>query len=369
MKWSAHSVCVAWLIGACMLTCCLCGCGRESRQGSRWHVAEVLCSPNGERIAAKASLNYERWTRQRLDILDISSANVVVNRGPQTPLVIHPSEWHPDSRRLLFWVAPERNAIYVFDIEKDTMRPITESGAVSRPLWSPGANEIVYVDAVKNGSEDGLAGAIVARPASGGEAETIAEARHLLAVRPIAGGSYNVFYVDPIDVSGSDYETGSCLREVWVVDRDGERPTQIVSRSMGVTGAISVSPDGVRLALLRVRDEDEGVEELLIHSWQTAEEPRVVRVADDIARTLWSPDGSNLLCLGRETLWLVSQPELSVRQIDFGDWRLREGIGAADWMADGEAVVPGVEDRVVVVNTASGEAREIHSFGENEGAD
>src|SRR3954452_22075610 len=122
--------------------------------------------------------------------------------------------------------------------------------------------------------------------------------------RVAPGGRQVAYVVTTVDLPGNRY-----LSRVWEAETDGSSPPRPVTAEGERCLHPRWSPDGSRLAVVTVAEDDEErapddpacIVSVLEVAGGTDPAPRteVLRWRDDIADVEWSPDGQTLACVAR----------------------------------------------------------------------
>jgi hypothetical protein len=320
--------------------------------GEPWRIQRLLTSPDGELIAVSAKNDLGRL----FCVYGILERDMVfhANQGP----LIQPESWHANSRELLVTVLLSAGSLDdgVYRVElpsgEEMARVVPRLGVETDPVWSPDYSEIAFTGAVADPRGHIVRHGAFVCEVTDQETELLAEDLRPFGTVAAVDGGYGVLCRDGVDVEEIN-SSDSTVARIWLVDRNGGSLREIVSPQMNVSLTCSVSPDGSEMALLRSHTEDVVMTEVMLYGWRE-DVTRTVAVQDRLLRTIWSPTGHGVLCVGENALHYVTADELEVTEVRLDDWRAQSAGRAVDWAGGGNDIIIGLDDEVVRLNLLTG---------------
>ena len=290
--------------------------------------------------------------------------------GSVTSLIDRSGAWYqprisPDGRHLVVREVADECRLWLYDIQRRSLTPLTSSGDNHQPVWTRDGREIVF------GREDADRGVqgLFRQIADGSFPPEL-----LLSGDEIGGSpSRSVPYPDSPSPGGrevlferSSVATGS---DLWLVPLSGGTPRQFLA-TPAFEGDGAFSPDGRWVAYV---SDESGRQEVYVRSYPGMGGRRQISVAGGVW-PVWSRDGTRLMYgqgrrlmavefSGEGSEAVVGDPQQMLKDFDFGR-------GNFDLMPDGESVVVvqasrrGVVELRVVTGWAN-ELRELVPVGED----
>ncbi len=284
--------------------------------------------------------------------------------GSVTSLVDRSGAWYqprvsPDGRHLVMREVADECRLWLFDIQRRSLTPLTASGDNHQPIWTGDGREIVFG---REDAEEGVQGLF--RQIADGSFSP----RLLLSGDEIGGSpSRSVPYPDSVSPGGlevlferSSIATGS---DLWVAPLSGGSPQQFLA-TPAFEGDGAFSPDGRWVAYV---SDESGRQEVYVRSYPGKGGRRQISVAGG-EWPLWSRDGRRLFySQGRRLMAVefsdgggeavVGQPQQLLKDFDFGR-------GNFDLMPDEKSVVLVQASRrgVVELRVVTGWAEELREM-------
>jgi serine/threonine-protein kinase len=297
------------------------GVGRSSSQSYAVSRAGTLVY-----IASAPGDSDQRLVRVAFD----GSVTSVVDRG---------GAWYqprvsPDGRQLVVREVADECRLWLYDIERQNLTPLTADGDNHQPIWTRDEREIVFG---REDTDKGVQG-LFRQVADGSFPPQL-----VLAGREIGGSpSKSVPYPDSLSPGDrellferSSIATGS---DLWVVPMSGGPPREFLA-TPAFEGDGAFSPDGRWVAYV---SDESGRQEVYVRAYPGKGGRRQISVAGGES-PLWSKDGSQIFySQGRRLMAVdfsdegneavVGRPEQLLKDMDFGR-------GNFDLMPDGRSVV------------------------------
>jgi serine/threonine-protein kinase len=240
----------------------------------------------------------------------------------------------PDGRHLVVREVADECRLWLFDIERRNLTPLTSSGDNHQPIWSRDGREVVY------GREDAELGekGLFRQIADGSFPPEL-----VLAGDSIGGSpSQSVPYPDSLSPGDRDllFERSSVATgsDLWVVPMSGGAPREFLA-TPAFEGDGAFSPDGRWVAYV---SDASGRQEVYVRSYPDKSGRRQISVAGG-ELPLWSRDGRRLFySQGRRLMAVDFSPERGEAMVGQPRQLLKDlglGRGNFDLMPDGESVV------------------------------
>ncbi len=353
---------IACLTGA--FICCafllLAGCGRQVPRSTTVEImGGMQVSHDGHYVALYTCLTDAAGALlgNEMIVADLADREVVYHSGLGSVLQ-RPLDWHPARDILLVsrysWSASE---LILFTVGPDQPQPayLAADGLdLLKAVWSPDGSEFVC-EAVPDGEGPDArsvyrltvdAASASATPVRSSEDTTLA------AVRPSSGTGYLIF------LTRGHRGHGTYTQTIWVAHTDTGRVEQIVPDDWSIVSLDDVSADGTRLALRRRAGGASA--EMLAYDWNAHADPKVLPSPDDsILSSMWSPDGNQLLCVGRDHLWLWDIEAAKLERVPFELWSSLGGHAPVAWLPYGRKLAAGVGSRLFIVDLTNGSSIEV----------
>ncbi|MFZ5824641.1 MAG: prolyl oligopeptidase family serine peptidase [Bacillota bacterium] len=313
---------------------------------------EPQLSPDGKRLAyVVARIDKEKnETRHQIFVMDASpgarpapfTSGQKSDRSPR---------WSPDGSRLAFLSNRSgKNQIWVMNALGGEAWQLTrfKDGVNGPPVWSPDGKAIAFTASVK---------AEGPKLEDEKDEEQDLYTKHTKGVKRIS----RIFYkLDGVGVLDPEKQ-----QQVFVIGVDEEQPqARQVTSGRWSHSSPAFSPDGQTLAVAANRREDDDYKAYLsdiylVDLTQPGSEPvRVTPEGYSLREPVWSPDGSQIACVGHNRpfqgyssprLYVVGRDGASFRQLAahwdraFAPETIYDmpapGGGAMTWTPDGSAVV------------------------------
>jgi serine/threonine-protein kinase len=262
--------------------------------------------------------------------------------GSVATLVERGGNWYqprmsPDGRRLVVREVGDECRLWLFDLGRRTLTPLTTSGDNHQPIWSRGGREVVF------GREDSSQGARgISRQVADGSLPPEELVSGGAGDRSGGAGVSSVPYPDSFSPGDREllYEqstlaTGS---DLWVMPMSGRVPVPFLA-SPAFEGDGAISPDGRWVAYV---SDESGRQEVYVRTYPEKGGRLQVSVAGG-EWPLWSHDGTRLFFSQGRRLMAVTfsgdgpeasadRPQAVLEGFDFGR-------GTLDVMPDGSGFV------------------------------
>lgn len=205
-----------------------------------------------------------------------------VRPGPYT----HP-RLSPDGRKIVMLAKWNREDLWVYDIRRRTMTPVTSVGENRHPIWTPDGKRLIF-----QSTKDGPLNLYWQAADGSGTPERLTTSEHVQSPKCVTPDGSQLIYID------LDPETGA---DLWMLSLRGDRKPRLYLRSPFDESSPQMSPDGRWLAYA---SNESGRYEIYVRpfpdvggKWQIS--------ADGGNEPLWSPDGRDLFFRRGDQVWSV----------------------------------------------------------------
>ena len=204
----------------------------------------------------------------------------------------------PDGRLVAVSVEGPVQTIWVYDVSRRTMTPLTSpaEGSSQAPTWTPDGTRVAY-----RGTRAGFRNVFWKAADGSGEEERLTLGDNLQSPGSWSPDGKNLVFVDVAPASGAD---------LWVLSRDGLRASALVSTPVA-QGEPAFSPDGRWLAY---ESDESGTTQIYVQPFPgPAGKVQISTEGGTEAR--WSRDGRRLFYRTRDnkrmSVAILPQPVLS----------------------------------------------------------
>ena len=214
---------------------------------------------------------------------------VWVNReGKEEPLSVPPNEYYdlrisPDGKRVALQVRTSKNNIWIWDLARKTMMPLTfdEGAGSASPLWTPDGKRILY----SWDRENGLLGGVYWKASDGsGEAEKLASS-------PGRGLTPWSFSKDGKSVALWEVTPSPLHWDIGLLSMEGDHARQKLIQEKYFAKDPRISPNGRWMAYA---SNESGKYEVYVCPFPDVKKGKWKVSASGGNHPLWSPDGREL---------------------------------------------------------------------------
>ena len=218
-------------------------------------------------------------------VVDVGRTLVWVDHeGKATPLtkaqhVIEQPRVSPDGQRVAvnIWGARgPRGDIFIYDIARDTLSPLTFDGLNHAVVWSPDGRKVAF-----DSTKDGSANIFWAPPDGSGQPETLLSGKNPQYPGSVSPDGQALAFTE------RDPSTG---RDIWVLPMNGDGRPQPFLRTQASEWGPMFSPDGRWIAYT---SDESGQLEVYVQPYPKSSGKW--QISNDGGRDpVWSPDGGTL---------------------------------------------------------------------------
>ena len=203
----------------------------------------------------------------------------------------------PDGRFVAVSVEGPVQTIWVYDLSRRTMTPLTPpaAGSSQAPLWTPDGKRVTY-----RGTRAGFRNVFWRSADGSGEEERLTLGDSLQSPGTWSPDGKNLVFVDIAPATSAD---------LWVLKRDGLRASALVSTPVS-QGEPAFSPDG---RLLAYESDESGTKQIYVQPFP-GPAGKVQISTDGGSEARWSRDGRQLFYRTRDKMFsvaILTQPVLS----------------------------------------------------------
>ena len=257
-------------------------------------VGDVLMSPSYGNAEFSVSLNGSlawvpggaRGINRRVVWVDRKGVAETIMDGTRAAM----ARLSPDGERLVIWMEGATDDVWIYDLTRNTMTPLTMEWDASNPIWAPDGKNITF-----SWERDGLPG-IFSRAADGsGEIERVI-AHDDSAPTPMSWSPDGRFLVYNHATLGDREE------DLWVLPLEGDRTPRPLIDGAAVEGQGAVSFDGRWLAYA---SNESGRYEVYVQPFPDGGGRRQIS-SDGGDAPAWSRDGRELFFLDGQKVMAVT---------------------------------------------------------------
>jgi serine/threonine-protein kinase len=241
-------------------------------------------------------------------------------------------ELSPDGRFAVIGIRAATFGLWIYDLARNTLSPLTTPGSSQLPKWMPDGKYVVY-----RGTRNGLRN-LYRNASDGSGRETPLTSK---ASNPTAGslpndGKWLAYYDgDPAAGSGAD---------LWVLSLEGEKEPEVFLRTPAAETAPRFSPDG---RWLSYTSNESGRNEIYVRPFPGPGQ-KIPISTNGGADSQWSADGTEIFY--REGSKMMSVQVSTKPAFSAGDPQLLfdERVGAPSVSPDGKrflVILPTQEER------------------------
>jgi serine/threonine protein kinase len=249
-------------------------------------VDDVLMSPSYGHAEFSVSRNGSlawvpggaRGINRRVAWVDRNGVTETIMDGTRAAMV----RVSPDGERLAIWMEGANDNVWIYELARGTMSPLTMDWDAAEPIWTPDGNNITF-----SWGRDDLPG-IFSRAADGsGEIELVATASSgpIVPVSWSPDGRFLVYNTETAE---------NRLDDLWVLPLEGDRTPRPLIEGAAVERQAAVSLDGRWVAYT---SDESGRDEVYVQPFPDGGGRSQVS-SDGGASPTWSRDGRELFFLG-----------------------------------------------------------------------
>jgi para-nitrobenzyl esterase len=216
----------------------------------------------------------------------------VDRRGRETPILHQPKGFEtprlsPEGKRVALTLSePSRSNVWIYDLEKDTLRRLTDGALDTTPVWTPDGQGIIFQS--RRGGEYGL----YRQAADGSDSAEPMTVPTRMAQIP---GSF---------APDGNLMSFRSRRTIWMLSPEGDKESQaLVTTPPGFFCCSTFSPDGRWFAYVSY-ETNQG--QVYVNSYPKPGVKIMVSGAEGGEQPVWSPTGSELFYRSGNKMMSVS---------------------------------------------------------------
>ncbi len=217
----------------------------------------------------------------------VDRAGVAKDLGVKPGPFTHP-RLSPDGRYIAMLAKRDREDVWIYDLSRQTMTPITSQAQNRHPIWTPDGKRLIF-----QSTRDGPLNIYWQAADGSGTVERLTSSEHVQTPKCVTPDGSQVIYVD------IDPETGA---DLWMLSLHGDRKPRLYLRTPFDESSAQLSPDGRWLAYA---GNDSGRYEIYVRPFPDVGGKWQISV-DGGNEPAWSPDGRELFFRNRNQMLSVS---------------------------------------------------------------
>lgn len=351
-----------YLVVVAVSSLALAGCVRHRSQPPNVSIMGPLAvSHDGRYVALWTSLtsNHDHKSLGNQMFVYDTQLNDIAYKADDAGGFRRPLAWHPRRQELLFfrflWSAPGTSELSTLVPDEKKPKEVAVPGLrLIAATWSPDGTEIVCRAMPVAGKKRTAIYRFVQDTGQIHMVGTGTQEGAIEAVRPAPEEGYLIFlrhaHNRPRD-EGYDWS----YSVAWTA---AGRTEQVIPRDWHVW-LEDVSSDG-RTVLMRHLSQADAGRQLSLLEWQESDVPTSIdHIDDEVLESLFSPDDDQILCVGRDALWLWSLRKAALRRLSFSEWQPAHGHQPVAWVPGEYRIAVGAGSRLFLVDPGDGRASQV----------
>ncbi len=236
----------------------------------------------------RGSLVYAKGGLQRFDgtLVWVDRTGAVQDLGVKPGPYTH-ARLSPDGRLIAMLAKWDREDLWIYDLARRTMTPVTSVATNRHPIWTPDGKRLVF-----QSTRDGPLNLYWQAADGSGTAERLTTSEHVQSPKSVTPDGKQLIYADIDPVTGTD---------IWMISLQGDRKPRLYLRTPFDDSCAQLSPDGHWLVYA---SNESGRSEVFVRPFPDVGGKWQISV-DGGTEPAWAPDGREIFFRNRSQMLSV----------------------------------------------------------------